>query len=305
MKNLIVFILLYTVSLTAYGQSVSSEEKTILFEQITFDSSLKENSNTLAALELNKKGVERSLKGHHSEAVSLLKQAQSLLPELPAIQFNLGKSLMKQKSYSEALEVFEKLTQLHPNYANGFHGKGEALFNLKRFEESIAAYEQELKLSPLDPIALNNLGDALFQIGKYEIALIPLSKAIEVSKNFVHAYNNRASSLIMLGRYSEALADLNKVISIDKSIAETYNNLGVLFYNQNEFKKAHKSFSEAVRLKPDWDLALYNLANNCLRTGKDEKVREYQNLLSRMNSKFAVELNEQFLSKYILKTAQK
>ena len=62
------------------------------------------------------------------------------------------------------------------------------------------------------------------------------------------------------GRYDEAIAAAKAMLVIDPKSAEAYNNLAVSYLKLRQWDDAIKSAEEAIRLKPDFELARNNLA---------------------------------------------
>lgn len=56
------------------------------------------------------------------------------------------------------------------------------------------------------------------------------------------------------------IQQLSELIAKEPNNHEAYNQLGILYVNKDT-KKAYRCFKRAVELKPDYSLALYNLAN--------------------------------------------
>jgi tetratricopeptide (TPR) repeat protein len=62
-----------------------------------------------------------------------------------------------------------------------------------------------------------------------------------------------------LGRIDEAQEHLNAALKLDPEIAQAHNNLGIILIQQGDVEQAIVHFKEALRIKPDFDLADANL----------------------------------------------
>ena len=60
-------------------------------------------------------------------------------------------------------------------------------------------------------------------------------------------------------KYDEAIALTKAILARDPSIAEAYNNMGVSYAGLGQWDEAARCLQEAVRLKPDYQLAKNNL----------------------------------------------
>ena len=62
------------------------------------------------------------------------------------------------------------------------------------------------------------------------------------------------------GRINTAIALITRAIRIFPSNPFYYNNLGSSYRKNGELKKAEQCYKMALRLKPDYPEALYNMA---------------------------------------------
>ena len=67
------------------------------------------------------------------------------------------------------------------------------------------------------------------------------------------------------------------------SRALTQNNLGVAYMNLGKWKQAIQALKEAVKLKPDYQGAHYNLGVAYLQAGDKKSATEEYNILRPLN----------------------
>jgi len=73
-------------------------------------------------------------------------------------------------------------------------------------------------------------------------------------------YGMRASAYIAAKRWDEAIADLNKAIELKPDDAIAYESRGWVYEEKGEIEKAIANYREAIKLNPNFQLPVENLA---------------------------------------------
>ena len=118
------------------------------------------------------------------------------------------------------------------------------------------------------------------------------------------AHSNRGVTLFHLGRLKQAIESLRRAHALEPNSAETNNNLGVALSQSGKKKEAHQYFLEAVRLRPDWSYALFNLASNQLELGDRDAASAGLRALEKIDFDLAGELKKQLWGKYVVNALQ-
>ncbi|MBL8151318.1 MAG: tetratricopeptide repeat protein [Blastocatellia bacterium] len=108
----------------------------------------------------------------------------------------------------------------------------------------------------------NAEGDQLFKAGNYQEAVLAYQREIANSQHPASLQTNLACALYRLGRYSEAIAELQKALQSGlqpAQAARAYYNLGNCYYSSKQRAEAIEAYKAALRLRPDDNLAKYNL----------------------------------------------
>jgi arylsulfatase A-like enzyme/predicted Zn-dependent protease len=96
----------------------------------------------------------------------------------------------------------------------------------------------------------------------------------------VHNDLNDAKQLYLEKKYDEAIDIVKKILVQDPHIIDAYMFLGNLYYSQNRFQEAYRSFLEVLQRKPDYNFAMINVLNCLINTGElDKAVSECQKYL--------------------------
>ncbi len=121
-------------------------------------------------------------------------------------------------------------------------------------ESTALAPAQFHHASPPDPsmtaAQLEGLADALRAQKYYADAIDYYRAAIAKTSNAAMLWNKLGIAELQLMRYGDARKDFERARKLDKQLAEAVNNLGVIFYIEQNYKKAIKLYRKAILLKP-------------------------------------------------------
>jgi Tfp pilus assembly protein PilF len=146
--------------------------------------------------------------GHKQWAVALtvLRVATSLDPEVPRYRNALGLALLQLGQPQLALVEFEKATAVNPEYAEGHLNAGIALAEQGRWAEAVQAYTRAISLPRLTApdTAHINLGVALLNLGRTAEAEGTLRFALNLDPHLEAAWYHLGNTLLAAGRRDEA-----------------------------------------------------------------------------------------------------
>ena len=104
------------------------------------------------ALLLLKEGTNKLNRNENAEAIKIFKHAESLAPNFPEVQHNLGIALAKLGKSKEAIFHLEKAKALNPNLASTWLSLGGLYQTEGRINEAITVYKQYIARFPNDPM---------------------------------------------------------------------------------------------------------------------------------------------------------
>mgnify|MGYP000112008217 CR=1 FL=1 len=121
-------------------------------------------------------------------------------------------------------------------------------------------YEAE-KLNPKDAPTQHALGMALSAKGKYTDALEHYRRALELDPKYTEVHNAMGAAYLEMGKWDEAIQEFQIVLKDILYLTPFYvhNNLGWAYYKKGDLSNAIENYERAVRMKPDFGLAQYNL----------------------------------------------
>jgi TolB-like protein/Flp pilus assembly protein TadD len=177
------------------------------------------------------------------------------LADLPRVQVELAervaRSLAATVSTVGREAVMRNSTSVQGAYE--LYLKGRAAYRrwtLQDNETALAFYRQALELDPDYALAIAGLANAL--------AL----KATEFGGGEQPA--------------GEAIAAANRALSINQDLPEAHKALGIVSFHEGRYQSALGHYREALRLEPNYDEALFNLAETYQVLGRWDESVHYQ-----------------------------
>ncbi|MFM6878403.1 MAG: tetratricopeptide repeat protein, partial [Microcystis panniformis] len=201
-------------------------------------------------------GREREARENYEQALTVINQAISLLPNNPNYYNEKWAVLDKLKRYDEGLAAITQAIDLAPRAA-WYVNRGILYRRQQKYKLASYDYNKAIELNPNFAMAYNNRGVLYDHQQKYELALADFNKAIELNRNFAMAYYNRGGLYQDQKKYELALADYNQAIEINPNYAEAYYNRGLVYYNQQKYELALADYNQTIDINPN-DAEAYN-----------------------------------------------
>lgn len=252
---------------------------------------------------LNALGDLNYLSENIMNALDAWEKSLSIKPSQVDILFNTALIYHQNNEYKKALEFYGRLLAINPNDIETLNNRGNIYRKLSLYHKAVEDYISALEKGFKTFEVFYNLAISFDELHLYENAIHSYTSALNLNSNVPEIYLNFANSLTALGRYEEALNIINKgelikhdeakllnskgivffnqykwrqalecfdrAIDKDKDFAEALNNRG-LIYMYSEISQAEESFISALKIKPDYTEAKFNLATFYLSTGKYE-----------------------------------
>lgn len=200
-------------------------------------------------------GTSQLQNGAYPQALSTLLKAESLDPENPVIQNNLGLAYYVREHYTEAEKHLRKAISLQPEYSDAHNNLGRTLIELNNFSQAVAELDIAVKdltyTAPDKPLL--NLGIAYFKMKKYDMAAAYLSRSIDIQRDncLAHTYLGRA--FFEQKNYSKASVELDRATAFcQRSLFDEplfYASLS--FYQQGQRDIAVGRMEDLLRLYPN------------------------------------------------------
>jgi tetratricopeptide (TPR) repeat protein len=265
--------------------------------------SLLEDSNNIDIL--NALGDLNYLSDHMTKALDSWEKSLAIDIGQVDILFNAALIYHQNNEYKKALELYNRLLSINPNDVETLNNRGNVYRKLGIYDKAIEDYKSALEKGFKTFEVFYNLAISYDETRLYENAIHSYASALSLNSNVPEIYLNFANSLTTLGMYNEALNIINqgehtgcghdkakllnakgivffyqykwrealecfdRAIDIDKDYAEALNNKGLIFMYRE--KSGSEYFISALKIKPDYFEAQFNLATFYLSTGKYEQ----------------------------------
>jgi len=153
--------------------------------------------------------------------------------------------LLAQGNYRTAVSFLHRAIAIDSAYARAHYNLGVAYHQVNKMGNAVAEYEKAAQLRPFYYKPIYNLGLLYLSIGRLEDALVWLKRATKVRRS--------------------------------QESAAAHYNLGLVYRRLGDETAAEKSYREALRLKPGYIEARYNLALLRMRNRQyDQAVADFE-----------------------------
>jgi choline-sulfatase len=192
-------------------------------------------------------------------AEALLNQVAEKDPQIYVIPFLLGESALRRQKWEKAAEQLQKCLLLNPNFDNAMTGMARALIKLDRASEARAWLERALQNNPQNYQAWYQLG-VIDGSSKPAAAQVSFEKTIAIQPNFPPGQRELGMLLFQQNDYKAAAPHLEKAIALGLEDARVHNFLGICYNHTDRAEKAIAEFHRAIKLEPKLAEAHLNLA---------------------------------------------
>ncbi len=147
----------------------------------------------------------------------------------------------------------------------------DLLLKKKRYDDAEAICKKRLSLNPGDYVALTQLGEIYWHRDKRKDALKLFKKVVKLAPNFPTAHLFLGRAYFFAQKYDEAAGEfrlfkkkMKLLPDTDEATADFYisalHTISYYYSSQKRYDKMARECKEIIRLRPDDQVARYNLA---------------------------------------------
>ena len=252
-----------------------------------------QNLISQTADELNSKGIEIAKKGKIDKAFSIFEEAIKLYPESPGPYSNRGNVYRMRKEYDLALKDYSKSLELYPDNFNVRYARANTYMDKGNFEMAISDYSKIIEKKPSFSDIYFDRAYANIRLENYEDAKTDLESQLEITPKDFKSLANLINIKKKLELFNEAITDYQKIVTEfpnQPNLHILYNNWASLYREIKNPKEALVKINQALKLKEDYDIGLFNRAGIYLELGEEKDAcKDFKKTL-----KLDLEKNEHF-----------
>lgn len=187
-----------------------------------------------------------------------------IAPNSLNVFLNLGNLVARNMSrLEEADRLYRQAIAMRSDYVQAYINRGDVLLKMNRSEDALNVYKQALVYDSKNPDIHYNLGVVALAQGRPEAGLEYLNKAVEIDPRHTESLLNSAIVIQELGLPHLRPIAVERLLRVRESQPENervYFNLGMLAMDDKDIGSAENWFKQAIKIKPDFRSALFNLA---------------------------------------------
>lgn len=208
--------------------------------------------------------------GRYDLALQDFKRVEKINPNDYKAYYYIGRVLRKQKKFDEAEKSLKKATEINPDFAPSYFEWGNVYYDKKNFRKAIEYYRSAADLEPNNYEYHLRLGDCYYRSQVFYSALNELDKSIELQPDNPYAYFLKGLTIYKQAVIEELISAFLELLD-----AQSGNSADLIKVNKRRRNNVLKmdpikkkqvyldmaiAFTNAVKYKPDFKEAIFNLA---------------------------------------------
>jgi type IV pilus assembly protein PilF len=195
--------------------------------------------------------------GNYTAALREFLKAESLYPDDPFLQNDLGLAYKAKKQPDLAIEHFKKALEINPEYAPAKNNLGTAYLDKRDWDTAITYFNSVSKnlLYTTPHLPLANLGWAYYNKKKYHLAEKYYREALDLKPKFFSAMRGLGLTYMAMGRLDDAEKLLESAVKDYPDADLLYLDLGKLYSESGQQEKALTAYQKVIELSPGSELA--------------------------------------------------
>ncbi|HTS51374.1 MAG TPA: tetratricopeptide repeat protein [Bryobacteraceae bacterium] len=237
-------------------------------------------TNNLEAYRLYSLGVARTRALRLPEAIELYQKALELDPAFAMAYARIGYTYSsswatpaKGRPYLEkAYRLSDRLTQRDRMFIRAWYS-----IACQDYEGAERAYREMLPVFPLEVEAYLSLANLLNGEHRSEEARQTLKRGLAIDPEMPDLYNALSGAYLDLKQGDQAIESARRYVALSSGEPNAYDSLGAALQATGQYGEAREAFLQAVRKKPDFNIAVIHLGNLAFQMGRyDEAVARYR-----------------------------
>lgn len=219
--------------------------------------------------------------GECEMAVSYLKKATELTPEMYQGFIMLGVTYERLGQLDTAVETFWRGTVVAPHNAQMHYNLAITLIHGGGLEQALPSLHRAVELEPGYAEAWTQLGEVYIGLRDFRRAELAYRRVVELLPGDAAVLHRHAELELQIGRVGEALKYAQAAMEANPNLPGPGLIIGRVYYNNGDYLGALKYFEREVELQPTSPEVFGFLAASYGKVGEIERARAaYRNYLS-------------------------
>ncbi len=189
-------------------------------------------------------------------AVQTMERAAAIAPTRIPTLLKLSELYLITKQYDQSLQTITKILQQDPQQSDAYFVTGMVFKEKGDDPRAISAFQKAVDLNADNKDAFFELGQLFTKRGN-PLALKYFDNVLLQDSLDVNALMGKAFYLQSNKKPQEAINIYRKIIIHDQHYVAAIFNLGFLYFEQNDFEKAHFHFDLCIKESPTYFKAYY------------------------------------------------
>jgi tetratricopeptide (TPR) repeat protein len=230
--------------------------------------------------------------GEYATGEELLNQVREKDPKIYIVPFMLGEGALRQQKWEEAAKQLRLCLELNPNFDQAMTALAHALTKLENRTEARTWIERALRYNPQNYRAWYELGSIEAKTNRVA-AISALEKAVSIQPNFPLLLRDLGVLQFQEKNYKGAAKHLAKAVELGVDEATIHNFLGICYSQTNQLRKGIASYKRALEVDPDLAEAHLNLGFAYQQSGRLQAAHEHYLKACHLNQKFCQHVPEE------------
>ena len=231
----------------------------------------------IADFEAHNRAILLASSGKLSESNAMLEKLIQKLPDVLELRISLGLNRQKMGEHARAVSELEEVIKRMPQSAITHFNLALSYYEMGQLDPAVPHLQAALALEPYYTRAEELLGTIWSQKKDYARARASFEHLLKIAPDNYAAQFNLGVIAAFEGKWDEGESRLRRVLQTDSNSADAHNALGSLYLRRGALAQAKASFANAIRLRPAFAWAHYNLGLALDREDKKEDAaREFR-----------------------------
>jgi tetratricopeptide (TPR) repeat protein len=217
-----------------------------------------------------------------NEALTFLKKAAKLAPNVSGIRLNIGLVRFRQGDYGAAIPEFSSVLRDQPDSEQARYLLGLCDLFAERYGDAVSALEPLWPQKANDFMYLYVLSLAADAAAQKELGERAMVRLVEVAGDSPEFHLMLGKAYLNREETQKAVIELQRAASINPNLPFVHFNLGIAYVRAGDNTRAEEEFRRDINIEPDLPEPYQLLGEFYLRAGKDDEAEKlFQEALQR------------------------